>query len=278
MDLNLTPPAPTAVAPLVAAAAQVGYQGGAVNQVITTRISTDVNPDFSLDNLPVPSHGSAQSKRPFLPLRRATILLNDNSNSFALSGSFTGLSEFDILAVLPGTDKLFAQCTDKLEVDVISFDLTAKLPFRVKPTQIRQARQRGVYFELQYGPLLTADAATRRRVMSNAQQIVRMTKGRQILLTSGGSAPNVLRSAHDVANLGRLFGLTRDWRQPAPTALPKRSKSKPAQVPPKKAKESAAPPHSTTKGNSNAATPATPATVDGNPAQAKSAKRAKRAN
>lgn len=45
---------------------------------------------------------------------------------------------------------LAQQCADKLDVDLISLDLSQRLPFHIKPPQIRQALARGVHFEICY--------------------------------------------------------------------------------------------------------------------------------
>ena len=45
------------------------------------------------------------------------------------------------------------------------------------------------------------DSNARRHLVSNAQQLVRLTKGRNIVLSSGAKRAMELRGPHDVANL-----------------------------------------------------------------------------
>jgi ribonuclease P/MRP protein subunit RPP1 len=53
-----------------------------------------------------------------------------------------------------------------------------------------------------------ADSAARRSLISNALSLVRMTKGRNIILSSGAEAALGLRNPYDAANLTRLFGFS----------------------------------------------------------------------
>eukprot|EP00045_Choanoeca_perplexa_P002910 m.27616 g.27616 ORF g.27616 m.27616 type:complete len:318 (+) comp11763_c0_seq2:77-1030(+) len=154
-------------------------------------------------------------------LNRITIILADISDAYSLTGAFNGLVDFDILAALPTTDKLFGQVVDKLECDIITFDFSKRLPFRVKPPQIRQAVSRGMVFELNYGLLISGDSMARRHTLANAQAIVRVTKGHNVILSSGTSDPTCLRSPHDVANLARLFGLSHEQAWAALTTTPR---------------------------------------------------------
>jgi len=66
------------------------------------------------------------------------------------NGNSPAAKQFDIVAVTPLTEKLFAQCCEKLDVDVITLDLAHRLPYFIKPKQANVAIERGVYFEIGY--------------------------------------------------------------------------------------------------------------------------------
>ena len=72
---------------------------------------------------------------------------------------------------------------------------------------VRTAVARGVFFELCYAGLLR-DPGSRRQFISNATALTRATGGDALLMSSGAMHAFELRSPHDVANLGSLFGLT----------------------------------------------------------------------
>lgn len=73
--------------------------------------------------------------------------------------------------------------------------------------QVDAAIKRGVFFEIPYAPSLS-DSAGRRYFFSNASNLVRVTGGRHVLLSSGATRDILLRSPYDVINIGVLVGLT----------------------------------------------------------------------
>ena len=85
-------------------------------------------------------------------------------------------------------------------------DLTSRLPFYLKLPQIGQAIERGVHFEISYSPAIR-DTTQRKYVISNALDIVRASKGRNLIFSSAAESAMDLRGPYDVSNLGRLFGL-----------------------------------------------------------------------
>jgi ribonuclease P/MRP protein subunit RPP1 len=56
--------------------------------------------------------------------------------------------------VCPSTEKLFQQCCQNLDIDVISLDLSSKLPFSIKTPTVQQAVTRGISFEIRYSHAL----------------------------------------------------------------------------------------------------------------------------
>jgi ribonuclease P/MRP protein subunit RPP1 len=71
----------------------------------------------------------------------------------------------------------------QLEVDIITFDFSRKLPFYLKLPPVGVAIERGIFFEICYSPSLR-DMSSRRFLVSNALQLVRATKGKNIIISS----------------------------------------------------------------------------------------------
>ena len=203
---------------------KLGYSCVAINQLLQGRITTPVSPIFPSDGVALPPLANARLRtagRRLRVLSRCTVVVSDPSEAHALSGNFTALlRNFDIVAARPLNERMFAQCTEKLDVDLISLDLSQRLPFTLRAPQIRQALSRGIYFEICYSAALL-DSRARRQLIASAQQLVRLSKGRGIILSSGTVRALHLRSPHDAANLSRLFGLSQNQAKEAVARHPK---------------------------------------------------------
>lgn len=64
------------------------------------------------------------------------------------------LKQFDLVAVQPTNEKVLVQACQYLDIDVIYFDLTQRLPFPLKFQPIGVAIDRGVMFELGFASTL----------------------------------------------------------------------------------------------------------------------------
>ncbi|KAI9594968.1 RNase P subunit p30-domain-containing protein [Syncephalis fuscata] len=118
----------------------------------------------------------------------------------------TLLAPFDLIAVRPTTEKAFQIACGTLDVDIISLDLSTRLPFHIKHTLANQAILRGIQFEIAYAPAIR-DAAARRHFIANAASLVRATRGRNLFVSSDAANAFELRGPYDVINLCSLFGL-----------------------------------------------------------------------
>ncbi|XP_050395429.1 ribonuclease P protein subunit p30 [Patella vulgata] len=152
------------------------------------------------------------SGRPLRILSRFTTTINNNLNSTKLNT--TEIQCYDIVAVRPTTDALFQNACRVLDIDVISLNLTEKLPFYLKRSSINVAIERGLYFEIMYSPAIR-DQTMRRYIISNACDLVRVTKGKNVIITSGTDKSIELRGPYDIANLAQLFGMTFDQAKDA---------------------------------------------------------------
>lgn len=204
---------------LVLTLPELKYDGCALNHELRGRITVadacKIEPfDISASKTVVLDGFSVKGiPRAFRQWTRATVHLEDEGQLTALTGPSPVLGTYDLVAArvssAAGTiaNKLFAKCCSSLEVDIISIDLASKLPFHLRPQLVAQAVQRGVHFEITYSAALR-DSTARRNLISNALLLVRATRGRNLLLSSEARRAIDARSAHDVANLGSLFGLS----------------------------------------------------------------------
>eukprot|EP00035_Acanthoeca_spectabilis_P026467 m.462800 g.462800 ORF g.462800 m.462800 type:complete len:290 (+) comp22802_c0_seq1:114-983(+) len=190
---------------------RLGYQTVALDHTIVGKIPADVSPvlatmDKARSACETAAHSDISGQTPRF-LSRATVVLSDPSVAHLLNGTSTAMKEFDVIAVQPTTEKLWAQACEKLDVDLISLDLSKRLPFFVKPKQVNVALDRGLFLEIGYSAAIS-DVTARRNLISNAIQMVRASKQRGIVLSSNAARAMLARGPYDVANLARLFGMS----------------------------------------------------------------------
>ncbi|KAJ1665017.1 RNA-binding RNA processing protein rpp1 [Coemansia sp. RSA 1813] len=156
-------------------------------------------------------------------LRRLTLVVSDASHGLSISSSGGGLaSEYDIVAVRPTSEKLLLAAIGGSwdTVDLISLDMGSRWGFFVKHKPAGQALASGYAFEISYMPALT-DSATRQQWVSNASSIVRMTRGKGLVWSSGASQPFDIRSPYDITALGEALQLNSDLSKRALSSHPR---------------------------------------------------------
>ena len=83
-----------------------------------------------------------------------------------------------------------------------------------------QAVERGIMIELCYGPgILCSDSVERRNVVSNAIQLIRVARGRGLIISSGASKAAGCRAPADVVNLAATWGLGQERAREAISKL-----------------------------------------------------------
>ncbi|KAI8601667.1 RNase P subunit p30-domain-containing protein [Dissophora ornata] len=175
----------------------LGYQAVAYNYEISGKMPNNhVNP---ITKLSLPGVNVKQYSR-------LTLVVDDISQNYGLNTNNPGVSSYDILAVQPTNEKLFQAACGTFEVDIISLDMSARLPFYLKHSTVGLAVERGIYFELCYGAAIR-DATARRNLISNAQSLIRVTRGKNIILSSQAMKAMELRGPYDIVNFGTLLGL-----------------------------------------------------------------------
>lgn len=133
---------------------------------------------------------------------RITVLLDDQSQVHQLSSE--AVQTFDILAVQPTTEKLYQQACKSLEIDIISLDMSRRLPFHLKFPTVHAAVERGVHFEIIYSTVF-GGTTERTQLLAIAMDMVVFTKGKNIIVSSGAEHELDFRGPYDIVNLGLLF-------------------------------------------------------------------------
>jgi ribonuclease P/MRP protein subunit RPP1 len=147
----------------------------------------------------------ASGKR-FLQFKRVTIDMSQDSQIQSISANNPLLSAFDIVAVQPMTEKLFLAAVQSTEIDLISFDATKRMNYRIKTAVARQAVDSGIMFEICFKDALR-DPQARKTAFSNARRIIEATKGKNVVISSGAKEAILLRGPYDLINLSHIFGL-----------------------------------------------------------------------
>lgn len=134
---------------------------------------------------------------------RLTVILESNSN-LQLSHL-----KYDIIAVEPTNEKAFVSSCGNGDVDLISLDFSSRLPFYIKSSSVSLAISKGIYFEICYSSAIN-DLNARKNLTVNSKNLIRATKGKNIIISSNAQNAMQLRGPCDLMNLFSIFGLNPD--------------------------------------------------------------------
>jgi ribonuclease P/MRP protein subunit RPP1 len=81
---------------------------------------------------------------------RLNINMDNPSQNYSISNQSI-VNTYHLIAVKPSTEKLFQMACQQLEINIIQLDMSVKLPFPLKNTNVNMAMQRGIVFEISYG-------------------------------------------------------------------------------------------------------------------------------
>ncbi|VEU23788.1 DEKNAAC104849 [Brettanomyces naardenensis] len=116
---------------------------------------------------------------------------------------------FDIVAVEPKTERALQLAITNLEIDIVTFDYQERLPCYLKHKTLCSAIDKGIHFEIKYSDILESNSHSRAQAISNIKQLIRASRSRGLVCSSGVSIPDIFRfrSSSDIANLLELIGL-----------------------------------------------------------------------
>ena len=175
--------------------AELGYSEVAVALSISGKIPATPQ-TVSLEDVEVPKSINM--------LTRLTLTITDPTQNHRLA-SLQPL--YNLIALRPTTEKALQLCCGSLDCDLISLDLSQRLPFILKFRTVSSALQRGIRFEICYSPSITGGSDARRNLISGATALIRATRGRGLIISSEAKSALGLRGPWDVINLGVVWGL-----------------------------------------------------------------------
>jgi len=142
----------------------------------------------------------AEQASSFLQLSRATYIVNEMAGIANLREPGDVLTTYDIVAIRTNNEKvLHSLCMEAAACDIITFDLNEKL-LKIKHNVMAEAAGRGLLFEMQFGEALRNDKS-RRMILSNMASLVRLSRGKHLILSSGSRGPLQQRSPADLYSL-----------------------------------------------------------------------------
>lgn len=135
-----------------------------------------------------------------------TIVIEEGSQNYNL---YSATDTFDILAVRPTSEKMFQHACTSMDIDIISLDMSQRLPFYIKHSTVGLAITRGIRLEICYASGIS-DINCRKNLISNASALIRATRGKGIIISSEASNLMYCRSGYDIINLSTFWGLSQE--------------------------------------------------------------------
>ncbi|PWN33866.1 PHP domain-like protein [Meira miltonrushii] len=220
-------------------AADLGFHTIAYNFIVRSRFDGAIhsNPfaaEQQLDqfNVPFPDleTRNKKGKQAISPdstvrqLTRMTLVLDEDSmgkHGHGLTNTNqTALMGYDLLSAQPCNDQSFSTlCLSLTElkpfsIDIITLDFAShsRAPFYMKRSLVNAAIQNGAVFEVCYSRAVSGvnngeDAKARRNIISSTRELMRMTNGKGIIISSGASDLMGLRGPYDVINFASVLGM-----------------------------------------------------------------------
>ncbi|KAJ5306701.1 hypothetical protein PENANT_c003G07861 [Penicillium antarcticum] len=178
--------------------AEIGYTTVALSQTINGKLPASLTPP------PLP----ANPPKSLQLLTRLNLTLADPAQNQRLAAL---TQAYDLVALRPTNEKSLLNACTNLECDVISVDLSVRLPYHFKFKMLSAAISRGVRIEICYGPGITGSGLdARRNLIGNATSLIRATRGRGIIVSSEARRALSLRAPWDVINLTCVWGLSQE--------------------------------------------------------------------
>lgn len=137
---------------------------------------------------------------------RITLIIDDPSKGQSLSKIS---QHFDIVAALPISERGVTLATSNLDIDLLTFHYGQRLPMFLKHKSICSCVKRGVKIEIVYAYALR-DLQSRRQFVSNVRTVIRSSRSRGLVVSSGALNALECRNILGVTSLLKILGLTSD--------------------------------------------------------------------
>lgn len=137
---------------------------------------------------------------------RITLVIDDPSKGQSLAKVSQA---YDIVAALPISEKGLTLATTNLDIDLLTFEYSQRLPMMLKHKTICSCVNRGVKVEIAYGAALR-ESFVRKQFVSNARSVIRSSRGRGIIISSGAASPSECRNVLGASSIISFLGLKSD--------------------------------------------------------------------
>ncbi|CAH6721261.1 ribonuclease P/MRP protein subunit Rpp1p [[Candida] jaroonii] len=201
----LTPSEITNIKNLIITSYNLGYYNVVINFEVSESLKLPINEPSKLNPIKIKEIIDI-SKFPDLKVfTRLTVIVNDSSKLINLNKY---QNYFDLIAIKPQTEKSLQNSIINLNIDLISIPLDTKLNFYIKHKIVGKALEKGIKFEICYGPLISSTSTlTRKLMISNIVQLIRATRSNGLIISSGSKNPINLRSFHNIMNFFQTLGI-----------------------------------------------------------------------
>lgn len=143
----------------------------------------------------------------WVQLTRVTVAVDSVRGCADVYPSSPILLSYDLVAVQPTSAEIMKTCAASGAVDIIDLDMSnGRLPFPINKADVDAVLNAGCVFEISYAPTIR-DHTCRRHVIANAMSLLRLTRNRGVILTSGARAVLEQRSPSDAMAIAALCGM-----------------------------------------------------------------------
>ena len=179
---------------------ELGYHTIAFNNIVNMKEA------FVKNVLTLPSLKHQSSCHGLQVLNRVTLICSNPSHLRALKSPV--LQDFDIVAVSMETEELLSKAIQDFSncFQIISFNLTSPLSYRLKHSHLQPCKLNSIVFEICYSPAIK-DSTACRHIVSNSKDLNWTSRGKGFIISSGADNPMFIRGPYDVINLVSLFGI-----------------------------------------------------------------------
>jgi ribonuclease P/MRP protein subunit RPP1 len=133
-------------------------------------------------------------------LSRITIEIADSKETFQFSNPNKALCSYDILAISPKNEQIFDVGCGDINIDLITINFDEKVNFALRKTTILNALKRGVFFEIVYNEFIKNENK-RGIFISNVLLLLDVTKGENVIISSGSNSFFYHRSPYDIITI-----------------------------------------------------------------------------
>lgn len=224
-DLSVTAASKSALVNVLTTLIDFGYRTVAINQIVEESAfeaqdkkkkrkadkdaPSPIPPPISLDDIP------QEIKNSLKILHRVTVYFSTSDIAHKMVSS-DNFKKYDIVAVIPTSKAALQHTCNALDVDIITIDISSKMPIRWNRKLYNMAAEKGMWFELPYA-LAVLDSNARRNLIEAGHLYHAFGKSKNILISSGAENPMQVRGPYDVINMSLLLGLSEEQAKSAIT-------------------------------------------------------------